>query len=195
MHFAKIQTGNVSSWSSNFIVKVSEEDKQEVTASLAAAAAAERISIDACRNGCSSRQFLSELSVVEKYFELKKKKKKKQVKQTTSSKPQSSENVVRHKSESQDKRLAAPPEIENASRKIGLKLRRVAQSASSTSGVTSRLEKQKEGQVTCGLQPHLAGRRAPDYKKQTTDITNVIMQNCINTNLDIKDFSTIIHFL
>lgn len=58
MHFAKIQTENVSSWSSNFIVKVSEEDKQEVTASLAAAAAAaERISIDACRNECSGRQF------------------------------------------------------------------------------------------------------------------------------------------
>lgn len=56
MHFAKIQTFPAGLPIS--CVKVSEEDKQEVTASLAAAAAAaERISIDACRNGCSSRQF------------------------------------------------------------------------------------------------------------------------------------------
>lgn len=98
----------------------------------------------------TQKNFLTErgaVSVVEKCFELKK---TKQVKQTTSSKPQSSANVVRHKSESQDKRLAALPQIENVSRKIGLKLRRVAQSASSTSGVTSRLEKQKEGRVRCG---------------------------------------------
>lgn len=55
-HFAKIQAESVSGWSSDSLATASEEDEQEVTEGLAATAA-ERISMDACRNGCSSRQF------------------------------------------------------------------------------------------------------------------------------------------
>lgn len=55
--------------------------------------------------------------------------------------------------------------------------------------VTSRLEKQREAKVTCCWKPRLPGRRI----KQTTDITNSIMCNCLNTDVNIKDFYPSIH--